>query len=95
MFAVFLKFSTNKAQAPTFMLAHNTWLKHGFDDGVFLLAGSLQPGLGGAILAHNASRADLERRVSDDPFVAENVVTAEILEITPLRVDERLKFVLG
>jgi uncharacterized protein YciI len=95
MFAVFLKFSTNKAEAPAFMQDHNAWLKRGFDDGVFLLAGSLQPGLGGGILAHNASRADLERRVSADPFVAKNVVTAEILEITPSRVDDRLKFVLG
>jgi uncharacterized protein YciI len=95
MFAVFLRFSANRAQAPAFMQVHNAWLQRGFDDGVFLLAGSLQPGLGGGILAHNASRADLERRVSDDPFVAENVVTAEIMEITPSRVDERLKFVLG
>ncbi len=27
------------------MLGHNGWIKRGFDDGVFLLAGSLQPGL--------------------------------------------------
>jgi uncharacterized protein YciI len=95
MFAVFLKFSANRAQAPAFMQGHKDWLTRGFDDGVFLLAGSLQPGLGGGILAHNVSRTDLERRVGDDPFVAENVVTAEILEIVPSRVDERLKFVLG
>jgi hypothetical protein len=33
--------------------------------------------------------------VNDDPFVAENVVSAEILEITPSRADERLKSVFG
>jgi hypothetical protein len=33
--------------------------------------------------------------VNDDPFVVENVVSAEILEITPSRTDERLKFILG
>jgi hypothetical protein len=30
-----------------------------------------------------------------DPFVAEGVVSAEILEIAPGRADERLKFLLG
>jgi hypothetical protein len=62
---------------------------------VFLLAGSVQPSLGGAILAHNTPLSDLQSRVKDDPFVAESVVSAEILEIAPSRADERLKFVLG
>jgi len=61
---------------------------------VFLLAGSLQPNLGGGIVAHNTSLTDLQSRVNEDPFVAENVVNAEILEITSSKVDERLKFLL-
>lgn len=94
MFIVLLKFSNNKAKAGDFMDGHNAWLKRGFDDGVFLLAGSLQPSLGGGIVAHNTSRADLQNRVNDDPFVSENVVSAEILEITPAKADERLQFFL-
>lgn len=95
MFIVLLKFSDNKGQAGQFMEGHNAWLKSGFDDGVFLLAGSLQPGLGGGILAHDTSLADLQTRVNGDPFVVQNVVSAEILEIKPARADERLKFLLG
>jgi uncharacterized protein YciI len=94
MFIVLLKFSDNKGQAGQFMEGHKAWLQRGFDDGVFLLAGSLQPGLGGGVLAHNTSLADLESRVKQDPFVAENVVTAEILEISPAKADERLEFLL-
>ncbi|HFD86641.1 MAG TPA: hypothetical protein ENJ35_03070 [Gammaproteobacteria bacterium] len=94
MFIVLLKFSDNKGQAVQFMDGHNEWIKRGFDDGVFLLVGSLQPDLGGGIVAHNTSLADLQSRVNDDPFVAENVVSAEILEITPAKTDERLKFLL-
>jgi uncharacterized protein YciI len=94
MFIVLLRFSDNKAQAGQFMEGHNDWIKRGFDDGVFLMVGSLQPNPGGGILAHNTSLADLQARVSDDPFVAENVVTAEILEITPSKTDGRLKFLL-
>ena len=95
MFIVLLRFSDNKAQAGPFMEGHKEWIKQGFDDGVFLLAGSLQPNLGGGILAHNTSLPELEARVNADPFVVENVVKAEILEITPARVEERLKFLVG
>ena len=95
MFIVLLKFSDHKDRAGQFMDGHNAWLKRGFDDGVFLLAGSLQSNLGGGIVAHNTSLTDLQDRVNDDPFVAENIVSAEILEINPAKTDERLKFLLG
>jgi len=94
MFIVLLKFAANKGQAGRFMEGHNAWLRRGFDDGVFLLAGSLQPSAGGGILAHGGSRAELESRVGQDPFVAEGVVTAEIVEISPARADERLEFLI-
>jgi uncharacterized protein YciI len=95
MFIVLLKFAANKDQAGRHMEGHKAWLQSGFDDGVFLLAGSLQPQRGGAILAQGTSLADLQDRVNDDPFVTENVVTAEILEIAPSRADDRLRFLLG
>lgn len=94
MFIVLLEFSGNKGQASHFMEGHKEWIKRGFDDGVFLLVGSLQPNLGGGIVAHNTSLSDLQIRVNDDPFVAENVVSASILDIAPSRTDERLGFVL-
>lgn len=92
MFVILLRFSANKAQAAQFMDGHNGWIRRGFEDGVFLLTGSLGPSSGGGILAHNASLPDLRARVNQDPFVAENVVSAEILEIAPARTDERLSF---
>ena len=95
MFVVLLKFSDNKDKAGQFMDGHKEWIKRGFEDGVFLMAGSLQPNAGGAIMAHNATLAELQERVDGDPFVAENVVSADILEIAPSRADERLSFLLG
>jgi len=92
---VLLKFSDSKSRASQFMEGHKEWIKRGFDDGVFLLVGSLQPNLGGGIVAHNTSLPDLQSRVNADPFVAEDVVSAEILEITPSRTDERLKPIFG
>ena len=95
MFVVLLRFAGNKGQAGQFMEGHRQWLKRGFDDGVFVLAGSLRPALGGGIVAHKTSLAALQSRVNEDPFVAEKVVSAEILELAPAKADARLDFLLG
>ena len=94
MVIVLLRFGENKARAGELMDGHNAWLKRGFDDGVFVLAGSIAEGQGGAVVAHGESRADLERRVGEDPFVVEGVVRAEFVEIAPAKADERLGFLL-
>lgn len=95
MYIVLLNFSDNKAQAGQFMAGHKAWLQRGFDDGVFVLSGSLQHHGGGGIVAHNTSLTDLQQFVNDDPFVAHNVVSAEIIEMTASKADERLNFLLS
>ncbi len=92
MFIVLLTFSTNRAMAKQYMEEHNEWLKRGFDAGVFALAGSLSAGAGGAILAHDTTLAELQSRVEQDPFVAQAIVRAEIVEVTPSKTDPRLAF---
>lgn len=92
MFLIVLRFSDNKAAVAEHMQAHNAWIAKGFADGVFVLTGSVEPKQGGAVLACNTARAEIEKRVAEDPFVAGNVVTAEIIEISPGRTDPRLDF---
>jgi uncharacterized protein YciI len=92
VFLVLLRLAGDQAAAAGHLAAHNAWIQRGFDDGVFLLVGSIQPGGGGAILAHGGMREDLERRVAEDPFVAERLVVPEITEIAPKVTDERLRF---
>ncbi|MBL1430708.1 MAG: hypothetical protein COA60_004225 [Robiginitomaculum sp.] len=94
MFIIFLKFSENKSQAGQYMAGHKSWLQAGFDDGVFLVSGSLQPNQGGGIVAHNTSLIDLQSRIDKDPFVVNNVVTAQIIEITASKADQKLAFLL-
>jgi uncharacterized protein YciI len=94
MFIILLKFSDKKGQASEFMEGHNRWLKEGFDDAVFLAAGSLQTGIGGGILAHNTSLSALQTRVNRDPFVEQGIVLAEVLEFTPVKTEARLDFLL-
>ena len=95
MFIVLLTFSANKEQAGQFMEGHKAWIKSGFEDGIFLVSGSLQPKRGGGVIAHNTSLAELQERVKEDPFVAEDVVKAEIIEFSPAQADPRLEFLLG
>lgn len=95
MFIVLLEFSGKKAQAGQFMEGHKEWIRRGFEEGIFLLTGSLQPGKGGVIIAHNTNSEDLEKKLSEDPFVAQGVVTAEVHEISPSKTDERLDFLFA
>lgn len=93
MFVIFLRFAENRHLAGDHVQGHNDWIRQGVDDAVFLLAGSLSEGTGGAILAHGVTRADLEKRLDADPFVAQRIVAPEIIEIQPGAVDRRLAFV--
>lgn len=95
MFIVLLRFTANKGKAGGHMAEHGQWIQRGFADGIFLLAGSLQPGLGGGILAHNTTRSELQSRVDADPFVAHDIVRAEIIEIAPSKADARLESILA
>lgn len=95
MFIVLLRFSTARDQAGRLMQAHKDWLQRGFDDGVFVLAGSIQPQAGGMILAQGIASSALQARVEEDPFVSEGVVSAQILEVSPAKADPRLAFLLG
>ncbi|WP_298213226.1 YciI family protein [Acidovorax sp.] len=88
MHIVFLKFGPNRSQAAQWMAAHNQWIQSGIDDGVFLMAGSLESAQGGAILAAKTTKEELASRVQQDPFVAHGVVVPEIISVTPSRTVE-------
>ncbi|GHA02093.1 YciI family protein [Novosphingobium arvoryzae] len=91
MFVVILRF-IDKSKASSVSDAHNRWVKKGFDDGVFLVAGPLATADGGVIVAHNIARAQLEDYVAEDPFITEGVVNPEIIEFSPALTSEQLAF---
>lgn len=95
MYVVLLRFSANKAAAATHMADHQAWIRAGIDDGVFVLVGSIRPGLGGAVVATGLEAEALRARVAEDPFVVHDVVTAEIVDIDPHHADPRLAFLAG
>jgi len=95
MFVVTLTFSENKSLAPEYMAEHNSWIQKGIEDGVFLIVGGLATGNGGLIVAHDQTLEELNERISNDPFVRERVVIADVTEFKPGKVDSRLNFLLA
>ncbi|WP_289033138.1 hypothetical protein [uncultured Roseibium sp.] len=95
MFIVVLKFAENKTAAPHFMEQHKAWIQKGFDDGAFLLVGSLKPNGGGMVLARGSDRDALQARIDQDPFVVEKVVSAEVTEVAPNMADDSLAFLVA
>jgi uncharacterized protein YciI len=95
MHIVLLRFGPNKAQAPQWLAQHNQWLQAGLDDGAFVLAGSLEGGAGGLLLAVGEDRDGLMARLQRDPFVAQGVVNVEVLGVTPSRTAPALAALLS
>lgn len=92
MYIITLTLTDQKSKASDYMADHNAWIARGFDDGVFLLVGSLKPQGGGAIFATVIDLASLEQRVAEDPFVREGIATPHIQELSPWRTDSQLAF---
>lgn len=92
MYFILLTFAAQKDRLAEFLEGHKAWLQQGFEDGVFLAAGSMTDGEGGAILAVGEDEEALAARVERDPFVAGGVVEPEIIGVAPTMMDPRLDF---
>lgn len=92
LFIVYLRFGVQKDRATEFMGKHVEWIRAGIDDGVFLFAGSLPDGHGGVLLAYGLTQESLKERLDDDPFVANEVVTVEIVPVSLGLTQERVDF---
>lgn len=57
---------------------HRHWLISNTQAGRIAVAGPLEPRTGGLIVAHCADRAELDRMMADDPFVAHGLVEVHV-----------------
>jgi uncharacterized protein YciI len=95
MHIIFLRFGAQRAQARQWMQAHKQWIEQGIGDGIFLLAGSLDDGQGGVLLAAAEDRQQLQARLEQDPFAQHQVVSAEIVAVKPSRPAPALQAALA
>jgi len=60
MFVILLTYLRPVEEVDRFLDAHRSWVRQGFNDGVFLLSGGQRPRVGGVLLAHGVMRETLE-----------------------------------
>jgi uncharacterized protein YciI len=90
MFIVTLTYTAPLARIDAYLEAHRAWLGEQYARGLFLMSGRKEPRDGGIIIAHAASRAELETVLRDDPFHQAGVARYEITEFVPTMTAEAL-----
>lgn len=90
MFIVTLTYTAPLARIDAYLEAHRAWLGEQYARGLFLMSGRKEPRDGGIIIAHAASRAELEAVLRDDPFAQAGVASYAITEFVPTMTAEAL-----
>ncbi|MGJ0451641.1 MAG: YciI family protein [Methylocystis sp.] len=90
IFLILLSYTKPLDEVDRWLDDHKAWVKQGFDDGVFVLSGGQRPRVGGAIIAVGDTREQVETRAAQDPFIDRGVATAQVIEVRPSTVDERV-----
>ena len=90
MFIVTLTYTAPLERIDAYLPAHRAWLEEHYARGLFLMSGRKEPRDGGIIIAHAASRAELEAALRDDPFGQAGLATYAITEFVPTMTAEAL-----
>jgi uncharacterized protein YciI len=90
MFIVTLTYTAPLERIDAYLEAHRAWLGEQYARGLFLMSGRKEPRDGGIIIAHAASRAELEAVLRDDPFGQAGIATHAITEFVPTMTAEAL-----
>lgn len=64
---------------------HRAFLDQGFERGMLLCAGPMEPRTGGMIVARAESLADLQALFANDPYIVNNVATYRYIEFHPIK----------
>ena len=90
MFIVTLTYTAPLERIDAFLPAHRAWLAEQYARGLFLMSGRKEPRDGGIIIAHAASRAELETVLQGDPFGQAGIATYAVTEFVPTMTAEAL-----
>jgi hypothetical protein len=82
------------SKAPAHVDGHKDWIRQGFADGLLFYVGGRRGGGGNAMIANGGTPEELRSRVDQNPFVANGVVTAEIIELDTTMSDPRMGFMV-
>jgi uncharacterized protein YciI len=83
IFVACLTYTVPIARIDEALLDHLAFLKAGQAAGHFIAWGPCEPRDRGLVFIKTASRADAERLMADDPFMAQGLADMTIIEWTP------------
>ena len=90
MFIVTLTYTAPLERIDAYLPAHRAWLEEHYARGLFLMSGRKVPRDGGILIAHAASRAELDAALRDDPFAQAGLATYAVTEFVPTMTAEAL-----
>ena len=65
--------------------AHREFLQRGYEAGLLLMSGPMNPRTGGIVIARAASRAAIEEFFSADPYRIQQLASYRIVEFAPVK----------
>lgn len=83
MYLLTLKFNKNKALRADFIAEHTKWVKKGFLNKVFIIAGQKTDENGGLILSINMDKHELQDLIKQDPLVKNGMAEYSISHFEP------------
>lgn len=92
MFVVSLNYICELSEIEKHLADHIEYLDENYAKGIFLASGRKEPRTGGVILAQMESRAELEKLIAKDPFKINELAEYEVIEFTPSKTSEALRF---
>jgi uncharacterized protein YciI len=85
MFIITLTYKVELAEVEQHIQAHMAYIDQYYASGHFLASGRKVPRTGGVILAHGASKDEIDDIIKLDPFYTADVAIFEVTEFIPTR----------
>jgi uncharacterized protein YciI len=90
MFVISLTYTAPLERIDAQLAGHRAFLSAQYARGVFLMSGRKEPRDGGVIIAHAASRAEVDALLREDPFHQAGLARYDITEFVPTMTADAL-----
>lgn len=80
MFLLLSRYLKSTEEIDRVLPAHRAFLDRYYQSGLFIISGPQEPRVGGVIVTRDATRAEIDAALAEDPFMREEISAYDILE---------------
>ncbi len=84
-FLIEITYSVPLEEVDKVLAEHRAFLQTGYDSGMLLCSGRMNPITGGIVIARANEQSEIEQFVSNDPFHLHKVATHRVVEFNPVK----------